>query len=99
VFWKFANSTESQEDGEEHTLASSSLLFTRGYSVFNCTQVDGYAPKPDLDTPIEHQIESAEQFFRGINARVAHQGNRALAGSPPKSQSRTTSPMARNYTP
>jgi antirestriction protein ArdC len=44
VFWKFANSTtETQEDGEEHPASSSRLLFTRGYSVFNAAQVDGYS--------------------------------------------------------
>ena len=73
VFWKFANSSaETQEDGEEHTAGSSRLLFTRGYSVFNASQVDGYTPKSDPDTPIEQRIESAEQFFSRINARVTH---------------------------
>src|SRR5229473_6414149 len=79
VFWKFAHSAaETQEDGEEHTASSSRLLFTRGYSVFNAAQVDGYTPKVDPDAPMEQRIESAEQFFRGINARVVHQGNRAF---------------------
>src|SRR5437773_7781415 len=32
VFWKFANSTQENDDGEETTAATSSrLLFTRGY--------------------------------------------------------------------
>ena len=76
VFWKFANSSaETEDDGEGHTASSSRLLFTRGYSVFNAAQVDGYTPKADADTPIEQRIESAEQFFSRINARVAHQGN------------------------
>jgi antirestriction protein ArdC len=78
VFWKFANSTESQEDGDEHSASSSRLLFTRGYSVFNAAQVDGYTPKADPDTPIEHRIDTAEQFFSRINARVVHLGNRAF---------------------
>src|SRR5712692_5822293 len=79
VFWKFANSSaETQEDGEEHAVSSSRLLFTRGYSVFNASQVDGYAPKADPDTPIEQRIESAEQFFSRVNARVVHLGNRAF---------------------
>src|SRR5215469_3914212 len=59
VFWKFANSTETQDDGEEHTASSSRLLFTRGYSVFNAAQVGGYTPKADPDTPIEQRIERA----------------------------------------
>src|SRR5712692_9278596 len=70
VFWKFANdAAESQDGGEQHSASSSRLLFTRGYSVFNAAQVDGYTPKADPDTPIEQRIESAEQFFSRINAR------------------------------
>ncbi len=46
VFWKFANSAgESQDDGSETAASGSRLLFTRGYSVFNAAQVDGYASK------------------------------------------------------
>src|SRR6266568_7339977 len=71
VFWKFASSAETQEDGGEHAATSSRLLFTRGYSVFNAAQVDGYTPKSDPDTPIEQRIDSAEQFFSRVNARVA----------------------------
>jgi antirestriction protein ArdC len=37
----------------------------------------GSTPKADAEAPIEQRIESAEQFFSRINARVIHQGNRA----------------------
>ena len=84
-------------DGEEHTASGSRLLFTRGYSVFNAAQVDGYTPKPDADTPIEQRIESAEQFFRGINARVVHQGNRAFYS--PADDAITLPPFAAFFTP
>ena len=48
VFWKFANGTADTQDGDEHEQASRSrLLFTRGYSVFNAAQVDGYTSKPE----------------------------------------------------
>jgi len=79
VFWKFAKDAAETDDGEEHEHATRSrLLFTRGYSVFNGAQVDGYTPKADVETPIEQRIECAEQFFARINARVSHQGNRAF---------------------
>ena len=78
VFWKFANNASETDDGEDTPKAGSRLLFTRGYSVFNAAQVDGYSPKADAETPIEQRIEPAEQFFAGINARVIHQGNRAF---------------------
>jgi antirestriction protein ArdC len=97
VFWKFANSTESQEDGEEHPVTSSRLLFTRGYSVFNASQVDGYTAKSDPDTPIEQRIDAAEQFFSRINARVAHQGNRAFYS--PADDTITLPPFAAFFTP
>jgi antirestriction protein ArdC len=98
VFWKFANSSaESQDDGEEHTASGSRLLFTRGYSVFNAAQVDGYAPKPDADTPIEERIERADSFFGHISARVIHLGDRAFYS--PADDSITLPPFPAFFTP
>jgi len=98
VFWKFNNSSaESQEDGEERTATGSRLLFTRGYSVFNSSQVDGYAPKADANAPIEERIERAEVFFGQIGARVAHQGNRAFYS--PADDTITLPPFAAFFTP
>src|SRR5258708_2805938 len=78
AFWKFANNAPETDDGDDTPKSGSRLLFTRGYSVFNAAQVDGYTPKLDVDTPIEQRIDSAEQFFPRINARVVHKGNRAF---------------------
>jgi antirestriction protein ArdC len=78
VFWKFSDSAAETDDGDDSPKSGTRLLFTRGYSVFNAAQVDGHTPKADADAPIEQRIESAEQFFSRINARVAHQGNRAF---------------------
>src|SRR5579872_3688664 len=61
VFWKFANNAAETDD--DTPKSGSRLLFTRGYSVFNAAQVDGYTPTLDTDSPIEQRIESAEQFF------------------------------------
>jgi antirestriction protein ArdC len=77
VFWKFANdSGESQEDAAES--GRSRLLFTRGYSVFNAAQVDGYSPKADADIAMPERIAHAEAFFAAIGARVQHGGNQAF---------------------
>jgi antirestriction protein ArdC len=76
VFWKFANSTET-EDGDESPKTGSRLLFTRGYAVFNAAQVDGYTPKADPDMPMPERIERADAFFEAIGANVRHGGNRA----------------------
>jgi antirestriction protein ArdC len=75
VFWKFANDAKETEDGD--TLTSSRLLFTRGYSVFNAAQVDGYAPKPETVRTMPERIACADAFFKAINADVSHGGNRA----------------------
>src|SRR5712671_1025245 len=42
VFWKFANNTAENQNGDEQPATGSRLLFTRGYAVFNAAQVDGY---------------------------------------------------------
>ena len=96
MFWKFANDAGETEDGDAPR-SGSRLLFTRGYSVFNAAQVDGYTPKPDPDTPIEQRIESAEQFFSRINARVTHLGNRAFYS--PADDTITPPPFAAFFTP
>ena len=75
VFWKFANDASETEDGE--TRSSSRLLFTRGYSVFNAAQVDGYTPKAEPDMPMPERIAHAEAFFTRIGADVSHGGNQA----------------------
>jgi antirestriction protein ArdC len=79
VFWKFANSAgESQDDSAEHPASGSRLLFTRGYSVFNAAQVDGYNPPADADMPTPQRIERAEAFFKGIGADLRNGGNQAF---------------------
>ena len=96
VFWKFANNAAETDDGETPK-SGSRLLFTRGYSVFNAAQVDGYTPKADADTPIAERIETADAFFQGVNARVVHQGNRAFYS--PADDSITLPPFAAFFTP
>lgn len=97
VFWKFANQAADSQDEDQASASASRLLFTRGYSVFNAAQVDGYTAKPDPDTPIEQRIETADQFFSRINARVAHQGNRAFYS--PADDTITLPPFAAFFTP
>lgn len=76
VFWKFANSTTETDDSEA-LKSGSRLLFTRGYSVFNSAQVDGYTPKAEPDMPMLERIDRADTFFQGIGASLWHGGNRA----------------------
>jgi antirestriction protein ArdC len=78
VFWKFANSGLENQDGEHEQLATGSrLLFTRGYSVFNAAQVDGYSPKPEREISMLERIERADACFQSIGADVRHGGTQA----------------------
>jgi antirestriction protein ArdC len=78
VLWKFASGTTENQDGEgDQPATGSRLLFTRGYSVFNAAQVDGYSPKAEPDATIPERIERAEAWFQGIGADVRNGGNRA----------------------
>jgi antirestriction protein ArdC len=73
VFWKFANDSESQDEETNR----GRLLFTRGYSVFNASQVDGYTPTADPEVSMPERIAHAEAFFSSIGADLRHGGNRA----------------------
>ena len=77
VFWKFANDAAETSDGEE-SKPGSRLLFTRGYSVFNAAQVDGYTPKAEADVPMPERIAHADVFFANVAATVRHGGNQAF---------------------
>src|SRR5689334_19025438 len=68
VFWKFANNASESQSDSDALASSSRLLFTRGYSVFNAAQVDGYSPKVDTERPMLERVEQAEAFFKTIGA-------------------------------
>jgi antirestriction protein ArdC len=79
VFWKFANGADDADGADDSLPTSGSrLLFTRGYSVFNAAQVDGYTPKVDADMPMPERIAYADAFFTNIGATVRHGGNQAF---------------------
>src|SRR6266550_2094991 len=77
VFWKFADNGAETDDGDDTPKSGSRLLFTRGYSVFNAAQVDGYTPKADPEATQLERIEHAEAFFRNVGADLRHGGNQA----------------------
>lgn len=58
------------------------IPFMKGYTVFNAEQADGlpahfYATLPPLNNAIT-RLESAERFFTGTKAAIAHGGSRAF---------------------
>ena len=78
VFWKFANGTAENQDGDDNQPSTGSrLLFTRGYAVFNAAQVDGYTPKSEPAVSMPERIERAETWFQSVGAAVCNGGNRA----------------------
>ena len=50
---------------------------TRGYSVFNAAQVDGYATPALPVLPEAERIDRAEAFFAALGADIRHGGSRA----------------------
>jgi len=70
--------TETNDKGEE---AEREIPFLKGYTVFNCEQIDGLpahynAPADPVLDPVQ-RIENAEQFFANIGADIRHGGDRA----------------------
>lgn len=70
--------TETTESGEE---AERAIPFMKGYTVFNCEQIDGlpehYYAKPEARTDSVQRIAHAESFFAATSANVVHGGSRA----------------------
>ena len=71
--------TETADNGDE---IEREIPFLKGYTVFNCEQIDGLPehfyskPAPPLPAPV--RIETAEQFARATGAAIHHGGNRAF---------------------
>ncbi|MES0179001.1 zincin-like metallopeptidase domain-containing protein [Mesorhizobium sp. M0025] len=79
VFWKTSDhsaDTDRQDDDEDHD-KSARRLFARGYTVFNCAQVDGYTPPEMPVLPRAERIEHAERFCAALSIDVRHGGSQA----------------------
>lgn len=78
VFWKTTDrrgAADSQHDDDRDEPVR--RLFARGYTVFNCTQVDGYAPPSIPALPEAERIERAERFCAALGIHIRHGGSRA----------------------
>ena len=78
VFWKFASDSKETQSDSDTPASGSRLLFTKGYSVFNAAQVDGYTPKADAEQPIPERMANADAFFSAVGADVRQGGNQAF---------------------
>lgn len=80
VFWKVTTSSKDEETGEQVDDGRRRFV-ARGFTVFHCSQVDGYTPKlTGRDSPA--QIETAERFFAWIGAAVEHRSEGRAYYSP-----------------
>jgi len=78
VFADRLHRKETDDNGDE---ISREIPFLKGYTVFNCEQIEGLpahytAPANPVLDPVQ-RIESIEQFFAKTGADIRHGGNRA----------------------
>lgn len=79
VFWKIADrsgETDAQDGGEDRDEAAR-RMFARGYTVFNCAQVDGYTPPEMPVLPEIERIQRAERFCTALGIDIRHGGSQA----------------------
>ncbi|MBK5571252.1 zincin-like metallopeptidase domain-containing protein [Ensifer sp. SSB1] len=78
VFWKTHDRDKTDDqacDGNRDEPARS--MFARGYSVFNCAQVDGYTPPEIPVLPEAKRIDRAERFCAALGIDICHGGSQA----------------------
>ena len=78
VFADRLHRKETDDNGDE---VSREIPFLKGYTVFNCEQIEGLpahytAPAAPVLDPVQ-RIESIEQFFAKTGAEIHHGGDRA----------------------
>jgi antirestriction protein ArdC len=77
----YANALTRTEENEEGALEERSIPYMKGYTVFNCEQIDGlpetYYAKPELKTTPVERIAHAEAFFAATKADIRYRGDRA----------------------
>jgi antirestriction protein ArdC len=70
--------SETDEKGEE---TEREIPFMKGYTVFNCEQVDGlpahFYSRPEAPLPASERIASADRFFAATGITLRHGGARA----------------------
>ena len=71
--------TETADNGDA---VEREIPFLKGYTVFNCEQIDGlpahFYARPSPPLPVFERIENAEQFAASTGADIRHGGNMAF---------------------
>jgi len=80
VFWKqigSGRSDDEESDAAPDELTERCRFFARGYSVFNCTQVDGYEPTPPAPCSGDERAAHAEIFYANLGIKTVYGGDEA----------------------
>ncbi|RWI99842.1 zincin-like metallopeptidase domain-containing protein [Mesorhizobium sp.] len=77
VFWGQIGDNTDEEGDETGDAGERRRLFARGYSVFNCAQVDGYEPEPAVARSEEERIAHADAFYANLGINTVYGGNEA----------------------
>lgn len=79
VFANTVTRTERDDNGDD---VEREIPFMKGYTVFNCEQIEGLPPhyyaRPENPLPPSERIESAERFFATTGATIQYGGNMAF---------------------
>ncbi|RWM48245.1 MAG: DUF1738 domain-containing protein [Mesorhizobium sp.] len=77
VFWGQIGANTDEEGDETGDTGERRRLFARGYSVFNCGQVDGYEPEPAVASSEEERIAHADAFYANLGINTVYGGSEA----------------------
>ncbi|RWK57573.1 zincin-like metallopeptidase domain-containing protein [Mesorhizobium sp.] len=77
VFWGQIGDNIDEEGDETGDAGERRRLFARGYSVFNCAQVDGYEREPTVARSEEERIAHADAFYANLGIDTVYGGNEA----------------------
>ncbi|CCV16376.1 ArdC-like ssDNA-binding domain-containing protein [Mesorhizobium sp. STM 4661] len=77
VFWGQIGDNTDEECDKTGDAGERRRLFARGYSVFNCAQVDGYEPEPTVARSEEERIAHADAFYANLGINTVYGGNEA----------------------
>jgi len=79
VFANTVTRTERDENGDD---VERDIPFMKGYTVFNCEQIEGlpqhYYARPENPLPVSERIDDADRFVAGTRVTIQYGGNMAF---------------------
>ncbi|QKC73156.1 ArdC family protein [Mesorhizobium loti] len=77
VFWGQIGGKTDEDSDDDSSDGERRRLFARGYSVFNCAQVEGYEPEPAVARSEEERVAHADAFYANLGISTVYGGNEA----------------------